>query len=362
MNIFNSLTCRSHFIIPITCILAIGSNFISHNTYAQETLRIGNWNEATFSYAIYSESKKIKIKMSRPGRKRLITVIPYISWEASFLPFTRPDIKGDNITNVQMREFKWDRIRKSAEGGNEHSAYLLAHKLISSKRYGEAAYFLKLSSLKGHGASMNDLGVLSLFGMGVPRNISSAYDMFNKSASNGIPMGNFNVGLCYMMGLGCRQNFQSAKSHIQRAANQKLPMAEVVLAINHAIGTPIASKDPQKAYKLVLLARAHGFGWGLDARNSNYFVDLSKLERYIEQLLGNNPTQIQRIQKSIPSSAGLNSPYRKSHIEIIKSYEPKPGLVILGPDTNIVINSFEDIPYMGDNTGMAPVQAQPKTP
>jgi len=198
---------------------------------------------------------------------------------------------------------------------------------------------------------------LSLFGMGVPRNISSAYEMFKKSANNGVPMGNFNVGLCYMMGLGCRQNLQSAKSHIQRAANQKLPMAEVVLAINHAIGTPIASKNPKKAYKLVLLARAHGFGWGLDTSNSNYFVDLSKLERYIEQLLGDNPIQIQRIQKSIPSSTGLNSPYRKSHVEIINSYEHKPDITVIGPDTNSVsVIPFKDIPYMGDNTGMPTVQ------
>jgi len=346
MNTFNRFTYRSYFAIVLFCMLTLTTGLFGAGTHS-----IGSWNSANFEYAIDSEAKKLKLLMVRPRRKTLLRVIPYISWEASFRPFTRPDISGDATINVRMRKFKWDKIRTSAEGGNEQAAYLFAHKLISSRRYGEAAYFLKQSSSKGHAASMNDLGILTLFGMGVPRNISRAYNMLNKSASNGNPMGNFNVGLCNMMGLGCMQSFQSAKSHIKRAADQKLPIAEAVLAINHAIGTPIASKNYKKAYKLALLARTHGYGWNLDSSNSNYFVNLSELERYIERFLSDN--EIERIQKSIPFSVGFISPYRKSHVDIIESYEPKPGLIVLGPETNIVINSFEDIPYMGSNTNTA---------
>lgn len=315
---------------------------------------IGSWNSAEFRYDIDSEAKKIKLEIRRPTYKVNQLNISPVIWVTSLRLFTNPDINGDSTTNVEMKKFNWSETRESAETvGNAHSAYLLAHKLISKRRFGEAAYFLKTASAKSHAEAMNDLGVLALFGMGVPRNLSYAYEMFKKSSSNGCPMGNLNVGLCSMMGLGCRQNFLSAKAHLQRAANHKNPVAEAILAINHAIGTPIASHDSRKAYKLVLLARAHGFGWRLDTKSSYYYVNLSLLERYIESSLSDST--IGRIQNSIPTWSGVKSPYRKSHLNITDSYNAKPSITVIGPNTNAVINSFEDIPYMGNNTGMTPI-------
>lgn len=336
------------FVFYILILFISATRLIGAGTHS-----IVSWGFDEFGYSINSEAKTLNIVMRRPVRKMRTGKTYYFPWSASLRTFTRPDIKGVATINERMKNLNWAKVRKSAEAGNPYAAYLFAHNLLLNHRYGEAAYFLKLSYLKGHSAAMNDCGILSLFGLGTPRNISKAYEMFSESANKGCPMGQLNVGLCNMLGLGCRKNLLSAKSNIQGSADKKNPVAEAILAINYAIGTPLANLDPKKAYKLTLLARAHGLGrWGLDKSSSYYFVDLSKLEKYIEYQL--TDSEIEYIQKTIPSDTGLNNPNRESYNSIIDSYKPKPEIVIIGPKTNAVINSFSDIPFMGNKTPIKP--------
>ncbi|MBT3192602.1 MAG: sel1 repeat family protein [Verrucomicrobia bacterium] len=289
---------------------------------------------ASFRYQVQSEEKRLWIEIQVPAEQNAVTRTPGFLWTAKLRPFTKPPLWGTPLTNVQVRDLDWTQVRERAEAGNPSAAYLLAHKLMKSNApYGNAAYWLSQAADKGYGAAENDLGVLSMFGLGVTRDMSRAVELFERSAAKGVAMGHFNIGICRLVGLGCRRNYGLAKSHIELAASKDLAVAEVILAVNHAAGTQIARRDIEDAYEFVLLARAHGSSWSLGDDNTRnwYYVGIDELEAYLEDFFPD--AKLRRIQSRMSRLAQVSRPSQDTLASLVESYDStSSGVVVLGPD------------------------------
>jgi hypothetical protein len=289
---------------------------------------------ASFDYSVKSEEKRLWFSIVVPPKKGVASDSPGFLWQAKLRLFTKPPIWGTALANIQLQDLDWNRVRSEAAGGNPEAAYLLAHKLMKSNQlHARAAYWLDRAAALGHGPAENDLGILAMFGLGVTRDVSRAAELFERAASKGVAMGHLNIGLCRLVGVGCRRSTILARTHIKRAAAKKLPVAEVILAVNYAVGTQVVLRDFEKAYELVLLARAHGSDWPLedDSSRNFYYVGIDELDGYLERLISNS--KLKRIQNKLSNVAEIYSPPQITLVESIKLHAPEePKVVVFGPE------------------------------
>jgi hypothetical protein len=275
---------------------------------------------------------------------------PGFAWLPKLRLLTHAPIWGNTINNNQLIGMDWNRAQQDAYEGNAEAAYLMAHKLIKEQTlYGRAAFLFDSAAAKGHAPAQNDIGVLYLFGLGVPRDAAKAVYYFTKAASKGEAMAEVNLGLCHLLGLGgVPKNAGRAESLIASAARKKQPVAAIILAAGKAANTELSRKNVEEAYKLVLTARAYGADWPLEDKTSggaSYFLNPSRLETYIAVQIPEGRLRILQSQLSLmmppspPPSQTLKDwmefgrkPDRGSHekVHII-------GPAVSAPATNTVV-------------------------
>lgn len=275
-----------------------------------------------------------------PSKKQVLFSVGNATLSLSL--FTSPAITGSPLLNPRLTDLDWNDVRKSAAGGNPEAAYLFAHKyLVNGSSYSKPVHWLERAAAGGHGEAENDLGMMTMLGVGVTRDRAIAYDLFLRSSRKGVAMGHFNVALCQLAGVGCRRDYQSAKSHIVRALRQRLASVELFMAFNHTFGTPIARKDYKKAYELVLSSRAHEeitsgsvstqVTGGPFSGNTSRLSAGDVLAEYLESQLSDDVAE--RIEARL-SSIIESRPYQhKTFIQSIESKTPKPTILVIGPET-----------------------------
>lgn len=279
------------------------------------------------------EEKLLHLKMDIPPVRGLVSTSPGLVWEAKLRLFTYPPIWGNALSNVELRNMDWDVAQQDALIGRPEAAYLLAHRMIRQDLYGRAAFLLGEAASKGHAAAQNDMGMLYFWGLGVPRDMQKAVSYFRRSAANGEVMAELNLGLCALLGKGMSQSYSQAESYISSAARKKQPVAATILAASKAVGSRLARKDLDEAYKLVLCARVYGSDWPLEdklAKTSSYFVSLDDLEDYIASQIPED--QLRRLQRQLSSSmppAPLPSQTLSERLE--RQRKDRPKVVVIGP-------------------------------
>ncbi|MGD9684896.1 MAG: serine/threonine-protein kinase [Candidatus Obscuribacterales bacterium] len=94
------------------------------------------------------------------------------------------------------------------------------------------------------------LGLRYEKGEGVPRDLSKARQLYEKSARAGDPRAMCCLGHLYRLGLGCEKNLELAFKNYEQAAEIGLPdaMCAAATMLANGEGTP---KDPEKARKLL---------------------------------------------------------------------------------------------------------------
>ncbi len=299
---------------------------------------------------VYAAAADFEYTINRSNKQVLFSVG---NVNLSLSLFTSPAITGTPLLNPRVTNLNWLEVRKSAEGGNPEAAYLFAHKyLVTGKSYREPVYWLERAVAGGHGEAENDLGMMTMLGVGVTRDRAIAYDLFLRSSRKGVAMGHFNAALCQLAGVGCRRDYQSAKSHIVRAVRQRLSTAELFMALNHTFGTPIARKDYKKAYELVLFSRVHSeiVSSSVSPRVTGgpFSGDASKLSaedalaEYLESQLSDAVAE--RIEAKL-SSIIESRPYQhKTFIQSIESKAPKPTVLVIGPDAPAEESTLQTLP------------------
>jgi len=287
---------------------------------------------------VYAAAADFEYTINRSNKQVLFSVG---NVNLSLSLFTSPAITGTPLLNPRVTDLNWLEVRKSAEGGNPEAAYLFAHKyLVTGRSYREPVHWLERAVAGGHGEAENDLGMMTMLGVGVTRDRAIAYDLFLRSSRKGVAMGHFNAALCQLAGVGCRRDYQSAKSHIVRAVQQRLATAELFMAFNHTFGTPIARKDYVKAYELVLSSRAHSeiASDSVSPRVSGgpFSGDASRLSagdalaEYLESQL--SAEDAVRIEARLSSILQVQPYQQGTYVQAIKAQAPKQTVLVFGPD------------------------------
>jgi TPR repeat protein len=101
-------------------------------------------------------------------------------------------------------------------------------------------------------------GMRYLTGRGVPQNNSTAVYWFEKSAADGNPYAESELGYLYTVGKGVQQDYGMAIQWYQKAAHRGLASAQYNLALLYAngLGTPV---NKAIAHQLFLQAAQRGF-------------------------------------------------------------------------------------------------------
>ena len=284
--------------------------------------------------AAIGDEKLFHLQMNIPPVHGLVVDSPGLTWEAKLRLFTYPPIWGNALSNVELRDMDWNSTQKDAYEARPEAAYLMAHKMIKDQTlYGRAAYLLELAAAKGHGPAQNDMGVLYFWGLGVPHDMRKAIAYFRQSSAQGDAMADLNLGLCSIFGMGVPQSYSKAEYYISSAARKKQPVAATILAASKAVGSPLARKDLDEAYKLVLCARVYGSDWPLEektSKNYSYFVDLDRLETFIAKQIPEERRE--RLQHQLSTAMPPSPPPSQTLSDRMgRQRQDHPQVVIIGP-------------------------------
>jgi len=323
-HLTKGLLCRCT--LPRKIIAALSLWFITSCSFAQNQVTLAPEKDETL----------FNLEITFPTRKEGRKTIPGYKWEGRLRLFTFPPIWGTTLSNPQLLELDWNQIQEKAAEGNAEAAYLYAHKLIKDQTlYGRAAYLFNIAASRGHAPSLNDMGVLYLFGLGVPRDERKAVEYFRRSSSRGEAMADLNLGLCTLFAIGTAENESQAAAYIESAARKHVPVAAVIMAVNKAVGTPLATRDLSDAYRLILAARVYGSDWPLEEKTSktgSYYTELNRLENYISQQLSENERG--KIQQQMSSHMRPAPPPKQTLKDWVDTGR-KPqrhDVVVIGPE------------------------------
>lgn len=102
--------------------------------------------------------------------------------------------------DLGIREQQLVYLRKAARAGHIGSMNNLANQLLSDREFPEAQYWLEQASSRGDAGAANNLGLLFLKGLGVPRDLRRGRQLLQTAADRGSRAANRHLGRLY---LGC---------------------------------------------------------------------------------------------------------------------------------------------------------------
>ena len=91
---------------------------------------------------------------------------------------------------------------------------------------------IRSEAIKGNSVAQNTLGNSYYYGLGVPKQVSSAVEWYRKAAEQGLALAQFNLGNCYRYGIGVNKNDLESIKWYQKAAEQGLEEARRFLLGN----------------------------------------------------------------------------------------------------------------------------------
>lgn len=124
-----------------------------------------------------------------------------------------------------------------------------AIKLYDVKQFDKALPVIRKLAKKNDPLANYYLGMMSLNGLGMKKDVDIAYDAFNKSALELEPASIYMMGICHLNGWGVSKNETKAFEYFQSAAERKYHEALLKVAECYEIGLGI-SKNETKALKI----------------------------------------------------------------------------------------------------------------
>ena len=124
-----------------------------------------------------------------------------------------------------------------------------AVKLYDVKQFDKALPVLKKLAKKNDPLANYYIGMMALNGLGMKKDISLAYESFNKAAMELEPAAIYMMGICNLNGYQVPKNEQKAFEYFQSAAEKKHPEALLKVAECYEIGLGVP-KNEAKALKI----------------------------------------------------------------------------------------------------------------
>ena len=114
--------------------------------------------------------------------------------------------------------------------------------------YARALDYFRKGEQIGDATSINSLGYHYQYGLGVTKNLSTAFRYYQKAANTGNKYGQFNVGLFYLNGYFVEKNEAKALAFYKRSADQGFPMAMYEIGRIYGLGLGL-TKNSYESYK-----------------------------------------------------------------------------------------------------------------
>lgn len=112
-------------------------------------------------------------------------------------------------------------LEESAECAGRYEYWIYWH-YLDEKQYAKAAPWLHIAAEKGDDEAMFQLSYLYAFGLGVPKNEKTAFDIAWRSAEKGYSGGVMMLGTYYMDGIGVEKNKELAIKYFEKALKMDL--------------------------------------------------------------------------------------------------------------------------------------------
>lgn len=124
-----------------------------------------------------------------------------------------------------------------------------AVKLYDVKQFDKALPVLKKLAKKNDPLANYYLGMMALNGLGMKKDVSLAYESFNKAALELEPAAIYMMGVCYLNGFGTSKNDAKAFEYFQSASERKYHDAQLKVAECYEIGLGV-TKNETKSLKI----------------------------------------------------------------------------------------------------------------
>jgi len=132
------------------------------------------------------------------------------------------------------------------------------------KDLAKAVELYQKSANQGNADAQSNLGFAYANGMGVPKDFAKAVELYQKAADQGNALGQNNLGIAYANGTGVPKDIAKAVDLFRKSADQGYADAQnnLGIAYQNGIGVP---KDPAKAAELFRKSAEQGYA---DAKNN----------------------------------------------------------------------------------------------
>lgn len=129
---------------------------------------------------------------------------------------------------------KW--YTKAAESHYVKGQYNLGLLLENKGDYQGAAHWYSLAANQGYPPAQNNLAVLYSEGLGIQKNLHTAFFWYQKAAENGHAIAQYSLGLAYLKGRGVNIDNKKGVYWILQSAKQDNATAQGFLALLYTTG------------------------------------------------------------------------------------------------------------------------------
>ena len=158
-----------------------------------------------------------------PGEKAMALVTLRRLWEEGYTIAAHQLGKAyrDGLRTPVDHETAAEWFRKSAEAGNDCSAYALGKLLLEQEQFSQAQLWLQKASQQNNQYAQYRLGKLLLTGAeGVPKNVDAAIRYLKDSAAQGSQFAQYTLGKLYLLGREVKADREEALRYLSQSAAQ----------------------------------------------------------------------------------------------------------------------------------------------
>ena len=158
-----------------------------------------------------------------PGEKAMALVTLRRLWEEGYTIAAHQLGKSyrDGMGTPVDHETAAEWFRKSAEAGNDCSAYALGKLLLEQEQFSQALLWLQKASQKNNQYAQYRLGKLLLTGAeSIPKNVDAAIRYLKDSAAQGNQFAQYTLGKLYLLGREVKADREEALRYLSQSAAQ----------------------------------------------------------------------------------------------------------------------------------------------
>ena len=158
-----------------------------------------------------------------PGEKAMALVTLRRLWEEGYTIAAHQLGKAyrDGLGSLIDREAAAEWFQKSAEAGNDCSAYALGKLLLEQGKFSQARIWLRKAAMQKNQYAQYRLGKLLLIGADdVPKDVDAAIRHLKDSAAQGNQFAQYTLGKLYLLGQEVKADHEEALRYLSQAAAQ----------------------------------------------------------------------------------------------------------------------------------------------